>query len=390
MPRVWGEIIKSAEVVNASLIFLEKSKKEVGFSQGHVGGKDRDRENIPTNPILIKFPTIPLCPIKHLLRKSNIPLHPLRNLPLAIIFSARRSRNKSPRKNFLIIAKNRLTPPFQFSAIFRRWKTSDEGARGCGIPLDRDGHILELAIIGVGESCHSSGNSRCENSIARAEGGVVASLGADFEEFGGEGSCAEDGVGGGERSSICKLDSDAVFLVVELESGNFRDDVFDAELDGFFGDGAKTISCSSPPTSFVQKNFFDAFIICLVEESSKKSFGFCNRNGFEICLSTQFLIIVENQLRIITSTRPPNSGFVVIWFPEIFSAENVLCFECESAVYNVVVVGADYFVPVPRGGHSAFGVVCIPIYDGDGRMGIFLDEVIGCRDSKHARSHDEI
>lgn len=347
-------------------------------------------ENIPTNPILIKFPTIPLCPIKHLLRKSNIPLHPLRNLPLAIIFSARRSRNKSPGKNFLIIAKNRLTPPFQFSAIFRRGKTSDEGARGCGIALYGDGHILELGIVGVGESCHSSGNSRCENSIARAEGGVVAGLGADFEEFGGEGSCAEDGVGGCERSFICKFDSDAVFLVIELESGNFRDDVFDAQVDGFFGDGAKTISCSSPSTSFVQKNFFDAFIICLVEESSKKSFGFCDRNSFEICLSAQFLIIVENQLRIITSTRPPNSGFVVIWFPEIFGAENVLCFECESAVYKVVVVGADHFVPVPRGGHSALGVVCIPIYDGDGRMGIFLDEVIGCRDSKHARSDDEI
>lgn len=352
--------------------------------------RDRKKKHIPTNPILIKFPTIPLCPIKHLLRKSNIPLHPLRNLPLAIIFSARRSRNKSPGKNFLIIAKNRLTPPFQFSRIFRRWKTSDEGACGCGIPLDRDGHILELGIIGVGESCHSSGNSCCENSIARAEGRVVAGLGADFEEFGGESSCAEDGVGGCERSSICKLDSDAVFLVVELESGNFRDDVFDAQLDGFFGDGAKTISCSSPSTSFVQKNFFNAFVICFVEESSKKSFGFCDRNSFEICLSAQFLIIVENQLRIITSTRPPNSGFVVIWFPEIFGAENVLCFECESAVYNVVVVGADYFVPVPRGGHSALGVVCVPIYDGDGRMGIFLDEVIGCRDSKHARSDDEI
>lgn len=354
-------------------------------------GRERWREkNIPTNPILIKFPTIPLCPIKHLLRKSNIPLHPLRNLPLAIIPGARRSRNKSPGKNFLIIAKNRLTPPFQFSRILCRGKTSDEGARGCGIPLDGDGHILELGIIGVGESCHSSGNSRCENSIARAEGWVVAGLGADFEEFGGEGSCAEDGVGGGERCSICKFDSDAFFLVVELESGNFRNDVFDAQVDGFFGDGAKTISCSSPSTSFIQKNFFDAFIICFVEESSKKSFGFCDRNGFEICLSAQFLIIVENQLRIITPTRPPNSGFVVIWFPEIFGAENVLCFECESAVYNVVVVGADYFVPVPRGGHSALGVVCIPIYDGDGRLGIFLDEVIGCRDSKHARSDDEI
>lgn len=256
--------------------------------------------------------------------------------------------------------------------------------------MDRDRHVLELGIIGVGESCHSSGNSCCENSIARAEGGVVAGLGADFEEFGGEGSCAEDGVGGSERCSVCKFDSDAVFLVVELESGNFRDDVFDAQVDGFFGDGAKTISCSSPSTSFVQKNFFDAFIICFVEESSKESFGFCNRNSFEICLSTQFLIIVQDQLRIITSTRPPNSRFVVIWFPEIFGAENVLCFECESAVYNVVVVGADYFVPVPRGGHSALGVVCIPIYDGDGRMGIFLDEVIGCRDSKHARSDDEI
>lgn len=389
---MWGEMIKSAEVVNASLIFLEKRKRLV-FPKGIWKGKDRDRKkekHIPTNPILIKFPTIPLCPIKHLLRKSNIPLHPLRNLPLAIILPGRRSRNKSPRKNFLIIAKNRLTPPFQFSRIFRRGKTSDEGARGCGIPLDCDGHILELGIIGVGESCHSSGNPCCENSIAGAEGGVVAGLGADFEEFGGEGSCAEDGVGGGERCSICKFDSDAVFLVVELKSGNFRNDVFDAQLDGFFGDGAKTISCSSPSTSFVQKNFFDAFIICFVEESSKESFGLCDRNGFEICLSTQFLIIVENQLRIITPTRPPNSRFVVIWFPEIFGAENVLCFECESAVYNVVVVGADHFVPVPRGGHSAFGVVCIPIYDGDGRMGIFLDEVIGCRDSKHARSDDEI
>lgn len=72
MPRVWGEIIKSAEVVNASLDFLEKRKRLV-FREG-LWGEMREKKTHTNKPYTYQISNHP--PLSHKTPYSQIQYPP--------------------------------------------------------------------------------------------------------------------------------------------------------------------------------------------------------------------------------------------------------------------------------------------------------------------------
>lgn len=71
-------------------------------------------------------------------------------------------------------------------------------------------------------------------------------------------------------------------------------------------------------------------------------------------------------------------------------AEDVLGFEREAAVDEVVVVGADDFVPVPGRGDARGGGEGIAVDEGNAGGGVFGYEVEGGGDAEDAGAEDEV
>lgn len=118
--------------------------------------------------------------------------------------------------------------------------------------------------------------------------------------------------------------------------------------------------------------------------------GFLDGNGLEICFSSEFLVVVDDDSSVVATTGPVDPGLMEIGFPERIGFEDVLGFNGHTAVDYVVVVGADDFVPVPRGGTASCGIVGVSVDDGDVGGRVFFDELVCCADTENAGSEDQV
>jgi hypothetical protein len=246
------------------------------------------------------------------------------------------------------------------------------------VTLDAYWHVLEPLIILLAEFRHSSGNATRHDPRACAQVFVTTALRTPLQKFRSESAGADNRVGRRDDVSQDSLDTRTMPLIIKLQRRNIGWDILDTQLDAFARDCSQDVSRRDPAAGLVDQHLFDTTVVRVLEQAAVQLPRLFHRHGLEIRTPAEFLVVVNDILCIIAPAHPVDASLVEMRLPQRVVLEYVLRLESQFAVDDIVVVGADHFVPIPRGGYAGFGIVCIAVDDCHGGIREFLDQVVCC------------